>query len=476
MLYYLGTQYLGLTSLFTSILGMLNLAELGFSSAVVYSMYKPISENNTDEICALLSFYKKVYRIIGITVLGAGLCVTPFLPLLIEGTWPEGISLSLVFLIELVNVSVSYFFFGYRESLLQAHQRTDVTSKVTMAVRSARYLLQILILVVTRNFYLYVIITPISTVLVNYINYRVSLKYYPQYICAGVLGKDKKADLKHQVGGLMISKVCGVTRNGLDSIVLSAFLGLSVVAIYSNYYYILNSVHGILCIIGVSMRAGVGNSIAADDVKKNYLDLRKFTFLYALIAGVCTCCMVGLYQPFMRLWVGEENTFPFYIMILFPIYFYLLTTTDMRNVYIDATGIWWQNKKRPIIETIVNLILNIGLGKLFGVVGILMATIISLSIINIGYGSKVLFEEYFKGEKMSAYFAEQGLYALAVAVSAAMTIFLCRFVPFTGIAELIVKGILSVGVSTVLLLLAFFRYPLFRYVRELVGIVLKRRR
>lgn len=473
MLYYLGTEYLGLTSLFTSVLSMLNLAELGFSSAIVYSMYKPISTNNVDEVCALLALYKKVYRVIGVVVLAAGLCTTPFLDLLIKGEYPADINIKAVFLVELLNVAVGYFFFAYKESILQAHQRTDISSKVLIVVRSIKYVIQILILIITHNFYLYIIISPISTVVMNCINYRLTTKQYPQYVCKGKLDKNKVSDIKKQVAGLMISKVCGVTRNGLDNIVLSAFIGLSVVAIYGNYFYILTSVHTMLGVIGVSMRAGVGNSIACESIEKNYADMRKFTFLYAWISGFCTSCCVALYQPFMRIWVGEKNLFSNSVMILFCVYFYLMTMTDVRNVYIDATGIWWQNKKRPVIETIMNLVLNIILGKLFGVIGILLATIISLLIVNIGYGSTVLFNEYFTNKSIKTYFLEHGYYILTVVVSASCTYFLSELIPFEGIGGLFIRGLICILSSNAIFAVFFFKHPMFKHVVPTLKLILK---
>ena len=473
LLYTLSTEYLGLTSLFSSILGMLNLVELGFSSAVIYSMYKPIAENRTDEVCALLGLYKKIYRIIGSIILVIGLCITPFIHYLIKGSYPTEIDIRIVFLIELLNVSISYFFFAYRESLLQAHQRTDISSKIILLVRTFKYILQILILVFTRNFYFYIILSPVATIAINYLNYKYTVDKYPEYVCKGKLSSEKIQAIKKQVGGLMISKICGVTRNGLDNIIISAFIGLTAVAIYGNYFYVLTSVHTMLCVIGTSMRAGVGNSIASESVEKNYSDMRKFTFMYAWLSGCCTCCFVGLYQPFMTIWAGKENTFPNSIMFLFCIYFYLMTMTDVRNVYIDATGIWWQNKNRPIIETLLNFVLNIGLGKLFGVTGILLATIISLAIINLGYGTNVLFREYFKGYSLKRYFGEHLYYLVIIIVSSAIIFLICDIIPINGLIGLLIKGIICVFVSNLIYLVAFYKLPVFNSVKPMFFNIMK---
>lgn len=469
----LSTEYLGLSSLFSSILQMLNLAELGFSSAVVYSMYKPIAENDTDKVCALLAMYRTVYRVIGAFILGTGLILMPFLPHLIHGTVPPDMNLYLLFFISLVDTSISYFAFGYKESLLQAHQRTDLSSKVLIVIRCIKYVVQIILLLVFGNYYAYILVAPVMTLATNVANSRIASKNFPQYSCRGKLEKNEVTAIAKQVGGLMISKICGVTRNGLDSIIVSAFIGLNAVAVYGNYYYLIISIHTMLGVITNSMRAGIGNSIVSESVEKNYEDMKKFTFLYAWISGLCTCCFVVLYQPFMQMWAGSENMFPDWLMLLFCLYFYILTVTDIRNVYIDATGIWWQNRTRPIIETIVNFILNIALGYFFGVTGIVLATIISMTFINIGYGSKVLFQAYFKGYSIVEYFADHIKYFVVTAITAAAVWFVCSIVPVVGIIGLVIRLMICMIVSNAVFVALFIKNPLIHYIKPMLRSVLK---
>lgn len=477
-LHVLSIEYLGLSSLFSSILQMLNLAELGFSSAVVYSMYKPIAENDTDKVCALLALYRTVYRVIGLFIFCVGLILMPFLPLLIRGSVPADMNLYLLFLISLVDTSISYFAFGYKESLLQAHQRTDLTSRVLIVIRCIKYTVQIILLLVFKSYYIYILVTPVATLATNIVNARITSKHFPQYTCRGKLEKREVSAITKQVGGLMISKICGVTRNGLDSIIVSAFIGLHAVAVYGNYYYLIISIHTMLGVITTSMRAGIGNSIACESVEKNYNDMRKFTFLYAWVSGVCTCCFVALYQPFMQLWAGSENMFPDWLMLLFCLYFYIMTVTDIRNVYIDATGIWWQNRSRPIIETIVNFVLNLTLGYFFGVTGIVLATIISMTLINIGYGSKVLFQEYFKGYSIAKYFKNHVQYFIVTVIAAAATWFVCSMVPFAGYSGLVVKFIVCMVVPNAVFLLLYRFDNNYCYVKttvdSVVGHILKK--
>ena len=129
MLYLMGGQYLGLNSLFTSILQVLNLAELGVGSAMIYSMYKPIAEDNNAEICALMQLYRTYYRIIGFIIAVVGFILTPFIQKLISRGVPQEINISVLYLLNLGATVLSYWLYAYKNSILQVHQRVDIVSK-----------------------------------------------------------------------------------------------------------------------------------------------------------------------------------------------------------------------------------------------------------------------------------------------------------------------------------------------------------
>ena len=300
----LGADYLGLNSLFTSILTVLNLAELGFSSAVVFNMYKPIAENDADTVCALMAYYRKVYHVIGVCVTVVGVALIPFLPHLISGSYPQSINITVLYLLFLANTSVSYFLFAYKNCILSAYQREDVISKITIVLKIVMYAMQMAALLLFHNYYWYVIAMIISTVATNIVTAYYSDKIYPQYQCRGEISEEKRKDIKKNIQGLMVGKVCMVSRNSFDSIFLSMFLGLQTVAIYGNYYYIMSAISGILTILMTSLSAGIGNSIATESMEKNYKDMNKFVFIYAWISGWCAVCLFCMFQTFMEIWMG----------------------------------------------------------------------------------------------------------------------------------------------------------------------------
>ena len=457
IIYKLSADYLGLNNLFSSILQVLNLSEMGFSNAVVYSMYKPIADNDTKTICALMNFYKKVYRVIGFIVLGIGLLLLPFLGNLINGDYPQGINIYYLYLFYLANTVLSYWMFAYKNAILNAFQRTDIISNVNTISLGGMYVAQIAILFATKNYYLYVTMMPFFTVLQNLLIAHESTRLYPQYVCEETISINIISGIKKQVSGLMITKLCAVSRNSFASIFVSAFLGLTVTAIYGNYYYVMNAVIAILNVIGNAFLAGVGNSIVTDSCEKNYADLTKINFIYMWLSGWCTACLLCLFQPFMKLWVGEELMFSMPIVILFCIYFYSLEMGVIRGVYSDAAGLWWENRYRAIAESLANIILNYVLGKYFGVAGIIIATLASLLVINFGLGSQIVFKHYFKNGKLKEYFKYHGIYALVTLIVCSVTYFMTSILTLDGILGLVVRFVICCIVPNILYVAIYYR-------------------
>ncbi len=469
----IGEKYLGLNSLFTSIISVLNLADLGFGVAITYSMYKPIAENDFDKLNALLNYYRKIYRIIGVIVLAVGLGLMPFLDSLISGEVPSDISIHLLFAIYLANAVLSYWLFAYKKSLLHACHRDDVVNKISLTLTTLQYGLQIALLYIFDNYYIYIIVLPIITLINNVATGIITKKLYPNLYCKGSVDKETSKDIKKRVSGAFIGKVCGTTRNSLDSVFISAFLGLSLVAIYGNYFYILTALHSVLNIITVSMSGGVGNSIAKETEEKNYKDFNRFTFLYSWLSGWFACCMICIYQPFMRIWVGESLMLEEHTMILFGVYLYVMCSSDIKNVYYTAAGLWWEGRFRAILEVAVNFVLNIVGAKFFGIFGIIMATIITMIFINFLYGAQILFKHYFKNQKLSKYYLKHLIYVLVIVLVSALTYYICSLLPNSGILYLLLKALICAVVPNVLLFVIYCRTNAFKSILPTIKSILR---
>ncbi|MCQ2497617.1 MAG: hypothetical protein MJ133_01415 [Lachnospiraceae bacterium] len=457
----LGIEYGGLRGLFSSILMMLSLVELGFGSAVVFSMYKPIAEDNIETICALLNFYKKVYRVMGWIILAIGIVIMPFLTSLIDGEYPIEINIYVVFVLFLMNTVFSYWLFAYKSSLLSAYQRTDVSSNIQSVTYVGMSLFQVLVLIITHNFYVYLIIAIIFTIINNIVVSFVVDKMYPEIKCYGSIPKDLLQNIKIKVGGLFIGQLCGTTRNAFDNIFISMFLGLTQAAMYGNYFYVLNALQGISSIVVAPLMGGVGNSIATETKEKNLKDMMQLDFIYLLICGWMAICMLCLYQPFMSLWMGRELMFPMDIVVLFPIYFYLIHMGNMRAVYSDAAGLFWENRTRSIVETIANISLNYFLGKYFGVFGILLATLITVFICAFCWAAFVLFKHYF-GKGLREYFLHQFCYAIVTIIVGGITYLACIKLTKMDIGGIVCRGGLCVLIPAILYYITYCKTKIFK--------------
>ena len=400
----LGVEYLGLNSLFTSILNVLNMAELGVGSAIVFTMYKAIANDDDKLICALVNYYKFIYRIIGIVVLLIGLIILPFITLFAKGDIPTDINIYLLYVLYLINTVLSYFLFSYKTSLLQAFQKVYIINNVNSISKVLMNVLQIIFLLMGKKYYSYVIAIIIATIMENIINAYIVNKKYSQYKPKGEMKKEEKTLITKKINALFFYKLGGIVLNSVDSIVISKFLGLTILGKYNNYYYVISALFGILQVLTSAMVAGVGNSIETETMEKNYKDFCRLNFLQSWVILWCSCCLFVLYQPFMSLWVGSENLLDSGIIKHLVIYFYVWKILDIINLYKEAAGLWEFDKFRPLVASIVNLIINIILVQLIGIYGIIISTIISIVFIIFPWSSYILFREYFKGKYKSYLF------------------------------------------------------------------------
>ncbi len=474
MIYFLGVQYLGLDSLFTSILQILNLAELGVGSAMVFSMYKPIAEDDEVQICALMKLYKIYYRVIGTVILVAGLIICPFIPYLIKSDLPAGLNVYILYIMNLFATVLSYWLFAYKNSLLQAYQRTDITSKISLIIYTIRYLAQFIILFIFRNYYLYLIVTLLGQVILNVSTAIVVNKIYPKYKANGVLDKKAVKDINQRVKDLFTSKVGSVIINSADTVVISAFLGLTTLAIYQNYYYIITAIIGIVGVIFTSCSAGIGNSLVVESEEKNYNDLKKFSFIIIWLASICTCCLLSLFQPFMKWWVGEKLLMEFPAVICICIYYYIYEINMLLNLYKDSAGIWHKDRFRPLITALANLALNLILVNYIGIYGVLLSTVLTCLIIGIPWLLHNLFTEIFKRNPMD-YIVKLLKYTLTTVIMVGITYSLCSFIEGYSLISLLIRAIICGIVSNVIWIVMYRKTDEMNGTIQIVNKIIKRK-
>lgn len=472
LIYTLGAEYLGLSSLFSSILQVLSLTELGIGSAMFFCMYKPIADRDDSTICALLNLYRKIYLGIGSAMVILGIILLPFLKYLIAGSTPSDVNIYILYVIYIFNSSSSYFMYGYMQSLFIAHQRSDINSKINLTVNFFMYVAQIISLFLVRQYYAYIIFMPISTVVQNIFNAVIAKKRYPQYTCKGDVSKETKQVILKKTIALFGTKLSTIILNASDSLVISAFLGLTAVAMYGNYYYIFNAVVGMITIIFSSLNAGIGNSIVTEKSEKNYFDFKKLTLINYWLISFCGTCLLCLYQPFIRLWVGEKLTYPDSMVLLFVIYFFMYQSRRVVITYKDSAGIWWEDRLRPYIMLMINLVSNIVLIQIIGIYGVVLSTIFSL-IFSIPWENHLVFKIVFKRNELD-YYILSGYYVILIMISMVLTYWICSLVKINGVAELFIRFVICAIIPNFIFTICNYRKAEFKSLIESIKIILKR--
>ncbi len=457
----IGIECLGLTNLCNSVLGVLNLADLGFGGVIVYFMYKPAEEGNTEQLCKLLNFFRKVYYVVGVIILIAGLTIMPFLPFFIHGAPPSGVNIYLVFFIFLINSVISYFLFAYKLSLLNVNQRLDIESKINSGINILTYICELIILLTINNYYLYISILPVFSILLNLIRSKIVDRLFPDIKCKGELSSTEKKELWKKILATFFFKIDSIVITMADSIVISSFLGLITLANYNNYFLILNGIAGFLIVIQSSLQPTIGNSVAAESMEKNYNDMKLFHFFWCWILCFCGSCFLNMYQPFISIWLGDQYLLPYSTVLFIVLYFYSWYSCTPLNIYKDANGFWTQDRYRPLIEAPFNLILNIILVKFIGLNGVLISTAVTLGLISLPVVYWVMNKYYFIG-KWKEYTFKTIVYLLISIGINTISYYLCSFIKYDGIKKLLLNFLISSASSLVLFPIIFIKTDEFK--------------
>lgn len=467
IIYKLGVEYLGLGSLFNSILTVLNLTELGFSSALVFSMYKPIADDDVNTICALMCYYKKIYRIIGMLILILGICILPFIDKLIFGGVPKGINIYYLYLISLSGTVITYFMYAYRNCLLMAYQRNDISNIINIIFCIPQTILQIFIIWKYKNYYVYMLITPIFMAIVNIGTAIYVKKIFPQYIPKGNVKREMLLEIKQKVRGLFVYKIGNVVSGSVDNVVISAFLGLNVLGIYNNYYYIVNTLFGFFLIYYNAISAGIGNSVALESKEKNFKDFKKLLFIQGWSVGWCSICLVCLFQNFMSIWIGTKLMLPDEIVFCFVIYFYVWKIQDIVNVIKEAVGMWNQDKWRPLISSSVNLGLNLLLVNKCGLYGVILSTVAASLLVGLPWASRVLFKNYYE-KSTKIYYLLLLKYTVITLMSGSVTYAVCSLLPRYGWKSMIEKLLICITLPNIFYYFIYRNNEQFKAIKVMV--------
>ncbi len=467
----LSEEYLGLSGLFSNILTVFSLAELGVGQAMNFSLYKPLAEKNIPRIKSLMHLYKRAYIMIGCIIAGIGAAFTPFYRVFMDNV-PDIPMLTVVYWLFTLNTAVSYFF-SYKRALIICDEKRYIATVYRYGFYFVLNVVQMMLLVTTRNYIIYLAVQVIFTLTENAAVSRKADKMYP-YLKEKNIEKipgETLTEIKKNVSAMFMHKIGGMVVLSTDNLILSRFVGLTAVGLYSNYFLITDALGKVISQVFNSVTAGVGN-LHADKTEQGSGKLQstfnKMFFLNFWIYGFCACCLWVLFNPFISLWLRESLCFDDFTVLIIVINFYLTGMRKSALVFREATGAFYYDRWKPIIESVINIIASVFLAKRMGVAGVFLGTIISTVTVCLWVEPYVLYKHIFK-KSVWEYFGKFALYTAASLLACAAASAVSGMIMLTNaLAAFVLKAAICVVIPNLIFLALFFRSENFAYFLGLV--------
>lgn len=459
----LGIEYLGLNGLFTNIISMLGIVELGLGNAIVYNLYKPLASNDIEKIKSLMKFYKKSYHLIAFVVLIIGLIIIPFLPFLIEKVTVD-INIVGIYLLFLIDIVCSYLL-SYKRSIFYADQKNYYVNIVHILYTILLNVSQLSILFFTNNYYLYLGIKIIIRLLENLIITVLANKKYKYLLDKNVekLDKQVEKDIFIKVKALFFHKIGGFIVLGTDNIIISKYLGLAVVGLYSNYYMIINAVQTLFSQALVALTPSVGNLLVKEDKNKIFDVFKKVRFMNFWIATFTSICLLILMEPFIKIWIGKKYLLSKIVLIVLVFNFFQKMMRNTYQTFKEAAGIYYEDRFIPLFESMINIVASIILVKIIGLPGVFLGTIISGFTLWFYSYPKYVYCNLFD-RSISDYLKETLSYIILFIIITFITFRISTLIIVNNIyIELILKTLICLIIPNIIMILIFFKTNNFKY-------------
>lgn len=453
----LGADYLGINGLFSDVLSMLCMADMGLNTAMVYSFYKPLAENDTARLAALTTFYQKVYYIIAGTITIAGLGLVPFLGYLVnlEQNIPY---LRVFYLFFLANTVVSYLFV-YKTSILTADQKNYIVTRYQIIINIIKICMQCIFLIVTKNYFSYLIILVFCTFLNNFLASRKAAELYPCINDTSYkIDENDRKGIFENIKSVFVYKVSTALFIGTDNALISVLIGTTYVGLYSNYVMITNTLTNVVKIFYNAVTASIGNANVTETPERRYSIFNQLSIFNMIVSPTCAICLWLLLSDFIRLWMGNEYVFDNLILCTIVLNFYVSVIQYPVWVHREAVGIFKKTKYIMLIAAVINIILSIILGRWIGIAGIFLGTIIARLTTYFWYEPIVLLSEHMNANPFK--------YLGSIGLNAIITVLLC--LGFTEIFSrfeintwfsLVVKAVVVFCGSVASMLVIYWKNP-----------------
>lgn len=479
----LGTIYLGLNGLYTNILSVLNLTELGLGTAIVIELYQTVATNDEEKSKQYLQFYRKAYYFIGICILVIGLLLTPFLQYVINDSNALGmINYKLVFLLYLFNTVFSYFFYAYRDAILCANQQEYKARIITYIFKFIEMILQIITLLLFKNIYMYLVIPIICGCLCTVVKGILIGKWFP-FILEKPEGKLSKEELKttgKNIFSVALYKVSGTVINSTDNIILSSYISIILTGLYSNYLTLTAAVNTILSKLFSAFTASLGNLNvdAGEDVEKKYFVFKTLSFMNFWTYSFCAVCFLVLFDPFISVWIGKKFIMNFPTECAIVCSFLITGLQETIGTHRAAYGLFYKGRYRPIFSVILNIFFSILFVKTlpedYGVVAVLLGTIISNIAVSWWFDAYLVYKYAFQ-KKPWKFYKEFWLRFIFTMILGLSLRSLSEKLPIEGWALVIIDGILVTFIYNMIFIGLFRSKEEYNYLKNIILRIIRRK-
>jgi len=460
----LGSDYLGINGLYTNILTVLSLAELGFGNAIIYSMYKPLASSDNKKLSALMNFYKRIYNIVILIIFIAGILIVPFLQYLINTNLDINL-LRIYYVLFLLN-TVSSYIYAYKFTILQADQKIYIIKLYHFWTVVLQFVLQTIFLIATKNYIIYLIIQILCTLANNIgLNIKINKMYKDINNEKEVLTKTEKKEIYSNVASTFIQKTSGIIVSNTDNILISILVGTVWVGYYSNYFLIISAITSIITILFNSISASIGNLTTEANSNKQCTILSNMTFIAFWICGVCSLCCYYLFNDFIYLWLGKEFVLSEIIVLVIVINFYSTGILNPIWTFRDATGLFKDTKYASLLLAVINLILSIILGKVWGLFGILVATVIARMITTFWFTPYMLYKKKFNMSS-NKYFFKQFIYILSIVITYLIILPINKSIEVNNYVMFFIKAFIEFVVINIIFLIMYCKTKDFKDIYE----------
>lgn len=473
---FLSEELLGLNSLYANLLELLNLAELGLGVAVQYQLYAPIVEKDTLRVSQILSAAKTIYNTIGIGIFVAGCVMSLFVQDLIKETALPIELVRVAFIISVAGTAGGYFA-THKRMYLQANEELSIINMVDMIIRVVTAILAMVAVAVTRNYFVYLLINMscnlLSNIVVNYVFNRKhpDIKLVPVNIKDGYF-QQLTASLKQVVP----LKLTNYVYNSTDNIILSSNLGLIVVAKYSNYMQIINSIMAVEYLIGNAITSTIGKIIKE---VQDSVQVFRYYMLYQygqfLLTNFCTVSLTVLFTPFIRLWLGDDFLLEPLTVGLLVADFFFHSMYQPLNVVFGAAGRFREDKVITIISAVMNIVISIALVGVIGLPGVIIGTLITDMYVLVTRSVQIV-KQYFQ-QSIAAFSGKMLLYIVSTVASVALSMFVGTWIHTDLlIVELLLKMVICVVIPNILGLLLTWKTAEAEFAKEYIKAFLAKRK